>query len=168
MIYSFLPWSPRLPSSPGKDSASAPGSLSLHLACGASGAFCLNLSAQLEGSQMLEAEVHTLGKPFSSSPLGLLSTHQPLLLFFRGMWGPRAGVHLLRDPLIKYLQQRLGTRPWLFVLKVLQHISHQGAGLLALGVLPAVFVFTRSGEAGPDLLGRRLLCGRKPLPCEVH
>ena len=60
----------------------------------------------LEGSQMLEAAVHTLGKPFFSSLWGsLLADQLLLLLLLPDMWGPRVGAHLLRDPLIKYLHQ---------------------------------------------------------------
>lgn len=88
--------------SPEEDPASAPGSISLCSLWGlTSGCF-----SQLEGSQMLEAVVHTLGKPFFSSLWGSLLADQLFrLLLLPDMWGQRVGIRLLRDPLIKYLHQ---------------------------------------------------------------
>lgn len=55
---------------------------------------------------MLEAAVHTLGKPFFSSLWrSLLADQLLLLLLLPDMWGPRVGARLLRDPLIKYLHR---------------------------------------------------------------
>lgn len=101
MIYSSLPWPHCLPGCPWEGPSLGSG---LYTAYGAYRALRLDVSAQLEGSKMLEAELHTLGKPFSSSPRGSLLADQ-LFSLLRGMWGSRAGARLLRDPLIEYLHQ---------------------------------------------------------------
>lgn len=89
----------------------------------ASGALFLEVVAGLEGSQMLEAEVHTLRKAFSAfraaqgAPSWQTSSSRGRRV------GPSCLCGLFSDPLIKYLHQGLGTKPWFVCLKSLNNTS---------------------------------------------
>lgn len=145
---------------PEEDPALAPGSVSPCSLWGLQG-LTSGCFSWLEGSQMLEAAVHTLGKPFFSSLWGsLLADQLLLLLLLPDMWGPRVGAHLLRDPLIKYLHQCLGPKPW-WCFNNTSALRIQGCWLL---VSCLWFLFLRGVEkrslvfwAFPD---GWLLCGR--------
>ena len=97
---------------------------------------------------MLEAAVHTLGKMFFSSLWGSLLADQLPFLLLPGMWGPRVGARLFRDPLIKYLLRWLGPKPWWCVLKVLT--THQPSGCRHVGFwfLACGFCFYEEWRSG--------------------
>ena len=145
--------------SPEEDPALAPGSICLCSLWGLQG-LTSGCFSWLEGSQMLEAAVHTLGKPFFSSLWrSLLADQLLLLLLLPDMWGPRVGARLLRDPLIKYLHRWLGPKPWWCVLKVLT--THQPSGYRHVGFwfLACGFCFYEAWRSGAWSFGPSQMAG---------